>query len=103
MTIADPTKLLDAGALGIVVFLVVTFFWYLDRRDKSWQSFIDRRDKEYQEFFARIVTDFDKSNSAVKAEVGLLRADFNQHTQDEMQRFDVLIKQATQPRRGAAK
>lgn len=79
-------KLVDAGAAGLLIIVVVIFVNYLSKRESQWQEFLEHRDAVWRAFaheqnqavqtnlqqFAEVIT-------AVKNELIALRQDFQAH------------------------
>jgi predicted histidine transporter YuiF (NhaC family) len=106
----DPTKLIEAGPLGVVVLLVAIFIWYIDRRDKAYQDASHRRDTQWQDFTKQqrtednsVIRDLMQQVKDLATQLVALRDDFNDHNTWERARLNEMLPQImepkTQPRR----
>ena len=114
----DFTKLIEAGPLGVVVFLVIAFGYYLYKRDKAQELFISSRDQEWREFLKQQRENDKQVSQAVKDSLDALteitrslvievrgqRADFQAHDKAEWAKLDEMSasihsEPKTQPRK----
>jgi hypothetical protein len=82
------TALVNAGSAGAVIVVVILFLRYMEKRDAQWREWMVAVRAGDQQ----MIDGLKDAIRAMKEELAALRADFQSHTTEEMQRFDLLLK-----------
>lgn len=70
-----PTGFTEWGYLGALLFLVIAFIWYIDRRDRTWQDFTRSQRAEDNSVIRNLISEVKDLATQLVA----LRDDFNEH------------------------
>lgn len=100
----DATKLIEAGPLGVLVFVVLVFVWYLDRKDRQNSEREERRDKSWQDFYreqrqadTQAIAQLVEQVRGLAQELVMFRSDFEEHNTWERTKLEAMTRQPRRP------
>lgn len=105
-------ELIDAGAIGVLVILVIVFLRYIGKRDteatrreSQWQNFLETRDKQWQDFIhtenesdTQVISGLRGVIERVSRELQNLRGDFDKHDEWERKAIEDIKTQSRKKR-----